>query len=180
MIGSINQNANYSLQAQLDSINPTTGIMLQPGDPIPAESTPTSSATPSKHGVTLSGGAIAGIVVAGVAVLALACALFWFVGRHRTLKQNLDSHHGGAVERWVQSTQPPSSVGGGSSARPPSYATDPTSSFPMDQPKHWEGQSLYAQYMPSPMTPPIQELGVAEPVELDESGRGRARMRDSQ
>ncbi|THW57727.1 hypothetical protein D6D20_07747 [Aureobasidium pullulans] len=194
MIGSINQNGTQSLQDQLDSIQKAT-VMLQPGDPPPEESvsSPTTSSTPSStsstvqtsaaavhHGVTLSGGAIAGIVVAGVVVLALACALFWFVGRHRTLKHSLNSQsshsqHSGAVESWVNSTQPPSTVGGPSSQRPPSYGGDP-GFVPVDQPKHWEYGQQRHSYMP--MTPPIQELGASEPVEMEETGRGRTMSRN--
>ncbi|KEQ60164.1 uncharacterized protein M437DRAFT_55190 [Aureobasidium melanogenum CBS 110374] len=182
MIGSINQNATYSLQAQLNSIN-SSDIMLQPGEAIPEEGgTPSSSATPTPHhSVTLSGGAIAGIAVAGVVVLALACALFWFVGRHRTLKDSLksSSQHSGAVESWVNSTNPPSTVGGPSSMRPPSYGPgDGGYMTPMDAHKHWDYSQPRHSYMP--MTPPIQELGVSEPVEMEETGRGRTRERESE
>jgi hypothetical protein len=183
MIGSINQNATFSLQAQLNSIN-SSDIMLQPGENVPDESTPSSSATPvaSHHGVSLSNGAIAGIVVAGVLVLALACALFWFVGRHRTLKHSLasTSQHSGAVENWVNSTNPPSSVGGPPSARPPSYGPgDGGYMVPMDTHKSWDyGQQHRHSYMP--MTPPIQELGVSDPVEMEETSRGRVRERENE
>ncbi|KAI4845039.1 hypothetical protein E4T44_05847, partial [Aureobasidium sp. EXF-8845] len=183
MIGSINQNANFSLQAQLNSIN-SSDIMLQPGENVPEESTPSSSAAPvaSHHGVSLSNGAIAGIVVAGVLVLALACALFWFVGRHRTLKHSLasTSQHSGAVERWVNSTNPPSSVGGPPSARPPSYGPgDGGYMVPMDTHKSWDyGQQQRHSYLP--MTPPIQELGVSDPVEMEETSRGRVRERENE
>ncbi|KAI5253984.1 hypothetical protein E4T42_02553 [Aureobasidium subglaciale] len=183
MIGSINQNATYTLQAQLDSIN-SSDIMLQPGQQVPEESIPTSTSAPSTshHGVTLSGGAIAGIVIAGVAVLALACALFWFVGRHRTLKHTLNSQsshsaHSGAVESWVDSTHPPSTVGGPPSARPPSYGPDAGGYMvPMDGAKHWDYSNQRQSYMP--MTPPIQELGISDPVEMEETGRGRTRSRN--
>lgn len=183
MVGSINQNATYSLQAQIDSIN-SSDIMLQPGEAVPEESTPSSSATPasSHHGTTLSGGAIAGIVIAGVVVLALACALFWFVGRHRTLKHSLNSgsQHSGAVESWVNSTNPPSTVGGPPSLqRPPSYGPgDGGYMGPMDGHKHWEYGQQRHSYMP--MAPPIQELGTSEPVEMEETGRGRTRDRESE
>ncbi|KAG9697869.1 hypothetical protein KCU76_g2695, partial [Aureobasidium melanogenum] len=182
MIGAINANATQSFQAQNDSIT-SQSIMLQPGEAIPEEATPSSSATPAPthHSVTLSGGAIAGIAVAGVVVLGLACALFWFVGRHRTLKQSLGSasQHSGTVESWVNSTNPPSTVGGPSSMRPPSYGPgDGGYMTPMDAHKHWDYGQPRHSYMP--MTPPIQELGVSEPVEMEETGRGRTRERESE
>jgi hypothetical protein len=91
--------------------------MLNPGEPFPAEGTPsalaslasryyTSTATstsgpaassasqaavsaPASSNSTLSKGAIAGIAVAGAAICALAAALFFFVGRSRSMKQML-------------------------------------------------------------------------------------------
>lgn len=184
MIGSINQNATLSLAAQLASIN-SSDIMLQPGEAVPEESTPSSTSTPAAHhhGVSLSNGAIAGIVVAGVVVLALACALFWFVGRHRTLKTSLASasQTSGAVESWVNSTAPPSSVDGPASVRPPSYGPgDGGYMSPYDAHKSWGdyGQQQRHSYMP--MTPPIQELGASEPVEMEETSRGRSRGRENE
>lgn len=199
MVGSINQNSTFSLAAQIASIN-STDIMLQPGEPVPEESTPSSASTSSSststptasptstpaaashHGVSLSNGAIAGIVVAGVVVLALACALFWFVGRHRTLKSSLASasQKSGTVESWVNSTNPPSTVGGPASARPPSYGPgDGGYMSPYDAHKSWGdyGQQRHS-YMP--MTPPIQELGAGDPVEMEETSRGRARGRENE
>jgi len=76
--------------------------MVKPGDPIPKEgsstlsatgvSSPTSEPSPSSspsssHGVHLGGGAIAGIVVGAVAFLVLAAALFFYVGRTKSLKE---------------------------------------------------------------------------------------------
>jgi hypothetical protein len=49
-------------------------------------STPNAALNNAGHHSTLSGGAIAGIVIAGVAVLALAAALFYFIGRSKTYK----------------------------------------------------------------------------------------------
>lgn len=88
--------------------------MLNPGEPFPPEgtlsslptasttsSTPASSSTTSAASATavattakansgLSKGAIAGIAVGGAAVLALAAALFFYIGRTKTLKQEVD------------------------------------------------------------------------------------------
>jgi hypothetical protein len=86
--------------------------VLQPGDPFPAEGEtpgvsdgPTAPAYPSatnsgsaaaasssgaaatiSHKSSFPPGAIAGVVVGAVAIIALAAALFYFVGRHRTVK----------------------------------------------------------------------------------------------
>jgi len=184
MIGSINQNATFSLAAQLASIN-SSDIMLQPGENVPDESTPSSASSPSSssHGIHLSNGAIAGIVVAGVLVLALACALFWFVGRHRTLKASLSntSQTSNAVESWVNSTQPPSStISGPTSARPSSYGFGDGSSYtsPYEPHKSWDLHNQRFSYLP--LSPPIQELSAAEPVEMEETSRGRTRDRENE
>lgn len=104
MIGVINANATFNLSQQLSSFNDQT-VMLQPGEPLPAEgaavatsSTSTTSiqtasssaqATPSSNAshVSLSAGTIAGIAVGVAIVVALVGALFWFMGRSRILKQ---------------------------------------------------------------------------------------------
>jgi hypothetical protein len=106
----------------------TATYMLQPGEPFPAEasssssassSTSTSSSTSStiitsttavaatataaasSHS-TLSSGAIAGIVVGAAAVLSLGAALFFYIGRSKTLQSE--------VQRATTTTQhlPPS------------------------------------------------------------------------
>lgn len=107
MIGVINANATFNLSQQLSFFNDQT-IMLQPGEPLPAEGatvtssststtsiqTPSSSAqaTPSSSAshVSLSTGSIAGIAVGVAIVFALVGALFWFMGRSRILKQSLE------------------------------------------------------------------------------------------
>jgi predicted lipid-binding transport protein (Tim44 family) len=84
-----------------------TDVMLQPGEPLPSETdsasssstsstsaaTTTPAAADSHHddgGSGLSGGAIAGIVVGVVAFLAILGALFFYIGRSKTLKETLD------------------------------------------------------------------------------------------
>lgn len=96
MVGVINPNSTQTLQGQIDAAKDAS-YQLQPGDPIPAEATtlhasataaPTStpSSSSSSHGHTLSGGAIAGIVIGGLAFLAICAALFFYVGRTKSLK----------------------------------------------------------------------------------------------
>ncbi|KAF2795912.1 hypothetical protein K505DRAFT_416167 [Melanomma pulvis-pyrius CBS 109.77] len=107
MVGVINPNAMTSLARQrqlaLDS-----SYMLQPGDPFPAEASilPTSSTTPSPSPLPtppggsgssssssskkgLSPAAIAGISVGAVCVLILGALLFFFIGRSRSLKEEM-------------------------------------------------------------------------------------------
>ena len=86
--------------------------MLQPGEPFPAEGTETTTsstisqpayptrtadgaaassstaaaAAAAHHKSSFPPGAIAGVVVGAVAIIALAAALFYFVGRHRHVK----------------------------------------------------------------------------------------------
>ncbi|KAF2180196.1 hypothetical protein K469DRAFT_730212 [Zopfia rhizophila CBS 207.26] len=109
MIGAINPNEEQTLEKQAQAAREAT-LQLAPGQEIPPEatgalskpgSTPTSAPnnSPSQgaggnggngghHG--LSGGAIAGIVVGGVAFVAICAALFFFVGRTKSLKEVLD------------------------------------------------------------------------------------------
>lgn len=104
MVGVINPNGTQTLDAQIRSAK-SADYQLAPGDAVPKEATstlvnaPTSSpsATPPPatntgggHGHGLSGGAIAGIVVGAVAFLVLCAALFFFVGRSKSLKEVLD------------------------------------------------------------------------------------------
>lgn len=99
MIGVINPNETQTFAAQEQAAKDST-FMVKPGDPIPKEgsaslsatgaaatATTTTSATSAPHGVHLSGGAIAGIVVGAVAFLVLAAALFFYVGRTKSLKE---------------------------------------------------------------------------------------------
>ncbi|KAF2660149.1 hypothetical protein K491DRAFT_754771 [Lophiostoma macrostomum CBS 122681] len=97
MVGVINPNTTQTLDKQKDYAK-HADYMVAPGEKIPGEGTstlsgPTGAATASSapsssnrpHG--LSGGAIAGIVVGGVAFLAICAALFFFIGRTKSLKE---------------------------------------------------------------------------------------------
>ncbi|KAF2710145.1 hypothetical protein K504DRAFT_342636, partial [Pleomassaria siparia CBS 279.74] len=113
MVGVINPNATVSLATQ-KNLAGKSSYMLQPGEDFPPESPPSSlpssaavspgisTSTPSPtstaasspsataapaapHGLSIP--IIVGIAIAGVAALALAAALFFFIGRWRTLKQ---------------------------------------------------------------------------------------------
>ncbi|EMC95512.1 hypothetical protein BAUCODRAFT_157927 [Baudoinia panamericana UAMH 10762] len=75
-----------------NSLEPTT--TSSPPTSATATSSPTASAAPSA--VTLSSGAIAGIAVGAAAVLALAAALFFFLGRNKGLKDELTRLRGNA------------------------------------------------------------------------------------
>ncbi|KAF4554086.1 Hypothetical protein D9617_5g069620 [Elsinoe fawcettii] len=108
MVGAINPNTSAQVSEQ-QNLARAANYMLQPGEPFPAEasssissiaatSTPTSppttsspspSPTPAPAPSGLSKGAIAGIAVGAVFALALLGALFYFIGRSRSLKQNL-------------------------------------------------------------------------------------------
>ncbi|KAF2420003.1 hypothetical protein EJ08DRAFT_566236, partial [Tothia fuscella] len=107
MIGMINPNELVSINKQREAAK-RAPYQLAPGEAWPAEgatpgaetatltgfvkptATSLSNATLSANGSgghhTLSGGAIAGIVIAGVVVIALAAALFYFMGRSKTYK----------------------------------------------------------------------------------------------
>jgi len=103
MVGVINPNATHTLEKQIQSAKDAE-FMLAPGDDIPTEAsstlsgTTTSTSSPSASNTAagsggsskLSGGAIAGIVVGAVAFLAICAALFFFVGRTKSLKEVLE------------------------------------------------------------------------------------------
>jgi hypothetical protein len=113
MVAVINPNANTSLEKQRQ-LAKDSSYMLNPGESFPPEGTPSalaslasSSAPPTATSTNgpatssqaptavsssspLSKGAIAGIAVAGAAICALAAALFFFIGRSRSMKQVLD------------------------------------------------------------------------------------------
>ncbi|KAF2443834.1 hypothetical protein P171DRAFT_45194 [Karstenula rhodostoma CBS 690.94] len=111
MVGVINPNDTQTLQKQIDSAKEAT-FQVKPGDPVPAEAsaslhasaTAAPPSTPTPHGHILSGGAIAGIVVGGVAFLALCAALFFYVGRTKSLKEVIKHR-----ESTIQSPAPTNS-----------------------------------------------------------------------
>ena len=104
------QNATQVLSVQKQFAG-NASYMLQPGEPFPAEggnpsttssvsqpayptrtadgaaaTSSTAAAAPVHHKSSFPPGAIAGVVVGAVAIIALAAALFYFVGRHRHMK----------------------------------------------------------------------------------------------
>lgn len=97
MIGVINPNSSTSLDTQKQEAS-QSHFMLAPGQPFPSEADmpsgdvnqtasgaahPSTTATDSSDG--LSKGVIAGIVVASVVVALLAAAVFFLLGRHKTM-----------------------------------------------------------------------------------------------
>ncbi|KAJ9649026.1 hypothetical protein H2199_000939 [Coniosporium tulheliwenetii] len=106
------QNKTTSLETQR-GLALQAAYVLNPGDPFPAEasssiaslgygyptvtsgSSPTGATTSptaaaSTGGTKLGTGAIVGIAIGGAAILLLAAALFYFFGRSRSLKQQLN------------------------------------------------------------------------------------------
>jgi hypothetical protein len=110
MVGVINPNEAQVLSKQKAAAI-AAPFQLAPDQAWPAEgstpgaetasasgfSSPTTTSSSSAHSTSsehhLSGGAIAGIVIAGVAVLALAAALFYFIGRSKTYKDMFTGKH---------------------------------------------------------------------------------------
>ncbi|KAF2471382.1 uncharacterized protein BDR25DRAFT_334001 [Lindgomyces ingoldianus] len=104
MVGVINPNATQTLDDQIESAKEAK-FMVAPGQPLPGEassslsvpsststSSPTSTPVPthSSHHSNLSGGAIAGIAVGAAAFLVICAALFFYIGRTKSLKEVLD------------------------------------------------------------------------------------------
>lgn len=140
MVGVINPNDTQTLDKQIQAASEAS-YQLKPGDPVPAEgsssltmttsptSTPTSTPnnTVTSHPHTLSGGAIAGIVVGAVAFLVICAALFFFVGRAKSLKEALNRNDATVAKSMPQdggayapTSQP------GSPGQPPAAFTPPT------------------------------------------------------
>src|SRR5690242_5713631 len=102
MVGAINANSTQTLASQIQAAQ-KADFQIAVGDPIPNEATSTilnaptstpSPAHPPSSGAHLSGGAIAGIVVGGVAFLVICAALFFYVGRSKSLKEVLKRQDG--------------------------------------------------------------------------------------
>ncbi|KAH7411652.1 hypothetical protein DE146DRAFT_627705 [Phaeosphaeria sp. MPI-PUGE-AT-0046c] len=108
MVGAINPNATQTLQGQIDAAK-TAKFQVQPGQPLPKEggASPSESASPNaQSGHRLSTTVVIGIAVGIVLFLALCAALFFFVGRSRSLKEAVKRHDDGANMK-------PVGVGGG-------------------------------------------------------------------
>jgi len=119
--------------------------MLNPGQPFPPEaplpssvsdatSTPLPSSGVKKHGLTP--GAIAGIVIAAISVIVLAALLFFFWGRNKTLKDEVERKESSVVRRtnsMTQSSPHPTGNGGVfqhySTTSPQPFASPPHSQY---------------------------------------------------
>ena len=107
MVGAINPNTSQPLSIQRQNAGQAR-FALAPGEPFPSEGeepagntapkSPTSSDSPSStqtvaaaavHGSSLSGGAIAGIVIAAIFVVLLMGAVFFLLGRQKSMIQFL-------------------------------------------------------------------------------------------
>jgi len=120
MVGAINANETQTLQAQIESAK-KADFQLQVGDPVPKEATstilngptsaPSTAPASSSDGVHLSTGAIVGIVVGGVAFLIICAALFFFVGRSKTLKESLKRQNAGENVNGGRSSTPGPDMG---------------------------------------------------------------------
>jgi hypothetical protein len=101
MVGAINPNSTQTLASQVQAAA-AADYQIAPGEAVPAEASSTLSSAPTATGAppsyggggnggshSLSTGAIVGIVIGGVAFLAICAALFFFVGRSKTLKETI-------------------------------------------------------------------------------------------
>jgi hypothetical protein len=99
MVGVINPNATQTLDKQIIAVKDAT-IMVAPGEPVPKEGEATSttlngptgspnSAATASNSHTLSRNTIIGIAVGAVVFVVICAALFYFVGRARSLKEGM-------------------------------------------------------------------------------------------
>jgi hypothetical protein len=112
MVGAINPNNTQTLAAQIQSAK-SASLQLAPGESMPREgggsstltNGPTSSAEPQKDPTPgpnkISTTVIVGIIVGVVAFLALCAALFFFIGRSKSLKEIVRKHDEGAQMKPV-------------------------------------------------------------------------------
>ena len=84
MVGVINPNSTYTLAQQKYSAS-IAAYECAPGCKLPSE----YSSNNSNHGHTLSTGAIVGIAVGGAVFLIICLALFFYIGRTKSLKEVL-------------------------------------------------------------------------------------------
>ncbi|CAN9354953.1 unnamed protein product [Alternaria sp. RS040] len=179
MVGVINPNSTQTLASQVHAAA-AADFQVAPGEPIPAEATSTLSNAPTSTGTTtpisggnggghtLSTGAIVGIAVGGVAFLAICAALFFFVGRSKSLKevikrQDAANNHDPHMSQQYGG----SSYGHGGLASPgfqpstPGYATPPPghhSDYGFNSPPQYGQHSVGEQY-PSGWSSPGQQHG---------------------
>ncbi|KAF2033459.1 hypothetical protein EK21DRAFT_58446 [Setomelanomma holmii] len=114
MLGAINPNSTQTLAKQIQAAKEAT-LQLAPGEAMPREggasnSSPTSTSTstaqdPQNQGPgpnsKISTAVIAGITVGIVAFLAICAALFFFIGRSKSLKEIVRKHDEGAQMKPV-------------------------------------------------------------------------------
>lgn len=163
MVGAINPTDEQSLADQILSAK-NADYQLLPGEKIPSEASETLSAPRATatgdpgygehHGSShkLSAGAIAGIVVGGVVFLAICAALFFYVGRAKSLKEAVARND----EAQKHASMPPSGPDGygapGMAAAPGSPFSPNTSMYgvPPGYSQHVEGEQSMGGYYPSP------------------------------
>ena len=109
MVGVINPNSSTSIDKQR-SLALDSAYMLNPGEPFPAESPlpsniPSSSGhdeiAPHKH--PLAPGAIAGTVIGAISVVILAALLFFYWGRTKTLRNEVERKQSTVARRLTSS-----------------------------------------------------------------------------
>ena len=180
MVGVINPNRTQTLASQVQAAA-AADYQVAPGDPIPSEATstlalpsstsaPTSSSSSSSSSApapsggggshTLSTGAIVGIAVGGVAFLIICAALFFFVGRSKSLKEVIKRQD-------ATSANPHMSQYGGSSyghggltspGFPPGHASPPPGSdYGFNSPPQYGQHSVGEQYPSGWGSPPPQQ-----------------------
>ncbi|KAF2035214.1 hypothetical protein EK21DRAFT_84835 [Setomelanomma holmii] len=158
MVGSININSSQSIDKQR-SLAMDSAYMLNPGEPFPAESPLPSINPATSSGLPDSGsgkkslgtGAIAGIVVGAIAGLILGALLFFFWGRTKTLKDEVERKESSITRR----ISPSSSAANMLQSPPP--ASSPAGNA--------TGLGLYQQYAPNHISPtsPDQRTGTSAP-----------------
>jgi hypothetical protein len=191
MVGVINPNSTQTLDLQIAAAK-VAKFELAPGMKMPDGGAPTSSAAPthSNTGVhKLSTGAVVGISLGVAAFLALCAALFFFIGRSKTLKEAVHRQDQGTMMKPVgvggpemgHAQMPPQSPQGPSSPvyRQPEYAS-PLPPYVSPQPHHAQlnmasgvhgtnSQQWYRQVLPNSTPRPDHSLTTRVAIERVDS-----------
>ena len=177
--GDINPPGSSSSSSSSSSVS--TSTTPTPSAPAPASASSTAASHTSSGGVRLSAGAIAGIVIAAVFVVLLLVALFFLLGRHKSLLQMARVHGGNHHENAPLTPGGHASMQTGMVSSPYQHphqtaafaagplpsnvsAVPPRSPYQQPHSTHAYPNSYFPASDPSNTAPPYSERGISPPL----------------